>query len=209
MKYDWQINDIPWVCGDKFSADHAMICRRGGLIIQRHNELRDLEAEMLNVVCHDVEVEPVVHKITGEDLPRGSNRAPDAQLDIHARGFLVRQGSAFFDVRVCHLNAESYKDFTPHQIYRQHENEKKRQYSTKVLEAEQAFTPLVFTTTGSIADECNRFHTRLAEPMAIKKGDHYNITMSWIRSKVSFAIMRSALLCLRGSRRRRRELLNL
>ena len=39
------------VCGDIFSADHAMICRRGGFIIQRHNELRDLEAEMHNVVC--------------------------------------------------------------------------------------------------------------------------------------------------------------
>ena len=34
--------------------------------------------------------------------------------------------------------------------------------------------------------------------------------MSWIRSKVSFAILRfGGLLCLRGSRRRRRELLNI
>ena len=26
------------VCGDRFSVDHAMICKRGGFIIQRHNE---------------------------------------------------------------------------------------------------------------------------------------------------------------------------
>ena len=55
LRYDWQINDIPsaCVCWDKFGADHAVICRRGGFIIQRQNELRDLEAEMPNVVCKE------------------------------------------------------------------------------------------------------------------------------------------------------------
>ena len=36
----------------------AMVCRYGRLIIQRHNEIRDLEAEMLRMVCTDVEIEP-------------------------------------------------------------------------------------------------------------------------------------------------------
>ena len=32
-----------------------MICKRGGfIIIQRHNKLRDLEAELLKMVCYDV-----------------------------------------------------------------------------------------------------------------------------------------------------------
>ena len=49
LLYDWEITDLPCVCvcGEAFSVDHAMICRRGGFVIQRHNELRDLEAEML------------------------------------------------------------------------------------------------------------------------------------------------------------------
>lgn len=66
------------------------------------------------------------------------------------------------------------------------------------------FTPLVFTTTGGMGEECKRFHSRLAELIAAKKGENYATTMSWIRSKVSFAILRSALLCLRGSRTIRR-----
>ena len=41
-----------------------MVCQRGGFIIQRHNELRDLEAEMLRMVCNDVEVKPVLLKVT-------------------------------------------------------------------------------------------------------------------------------------------------
>ena len=40
--------------------DHAIVCQRGGLIIQPHNELYDLEAEMVMMVCNDVEVEPVI-----------------------------------------------------------------------------------------------------------------------------------------------------
>ena len=89
------------------------------------SEVRDLEAQMLNMVCYEVEVEPVLQEIIGEMLPRGVKKAPDSHPDVHARGFWDRQSSAFFDVRVYHLNAESYKDVSPEQIYRQHENGKK------------------------------------------------------------------------------------
>ena len=77
----------------------------------------------------------------------------------------------------------------------------------KVMEIEHGtFTPLVFTTTGGMADECVVYHSRLAELIANKKGESYSSAISWIRAKVSFAIVRSAILCLRGSRSRRRQL---
>ena len=98
-----------------------MICQRGGLAIQRHNEMRDL----LDIVCCDVEVNPALQPITGKELARGTNQAPDARLDVHYRGFWERQRTAFFDVRVCHSNADSYRDLSSKQIYRIHENEKK------------------------------------------------------------------------------------
>ena len=49
-----------------------MICKRGGggFIIQ---SLRDLEAQMLNLVCHDVEIEAVLQEITGESSVRVAN----------------------------------------------------------------------------------------------------------------------------------------
>ena len=59
-----------------------MVCQRGGFIIQRHNELRDLEAEVLRMVCNDVEVEPVLLEVTGEILNHGANKAPDACLGL-------------------------------------------------------------------------------------------------------------------------------
>ena len=139
-------------------------------------------------------------------MNRGTNRAPDARLDISARGFWERQRTAFFDVRVCHPNADSYRDLSPKEIYRQHENGEKYQYASRVMEVEQGtFTPLVFAITGGMAEECKRYHNRLAELLAIKKGEDYASTVSWLRAKVSFAILRSALLCLRGSRGRGRN----
>ena len=118
-----------------------MLCQRGGFLIQRHDELRESEAETPRMVCNDVEVEPVLQEVTGETLNHGANKAPDARLDIHARGFWERQRSAFFDVKACHPNADSCKDLTPKQIYKMHESEK-WQYAERVMEIEQGtFTP--------------------------------------------------------------------
>ena len=66
-------------------------------------------------------------------------------------------------------------------------------------------TPLVFTTTGGMADECRRYHWRLAELISTKKGEPYAATILWIRTKVLFAILRGGLLCLRGSRTMQRH----
>ena len=172
LRYGWEFNDMltVCVCGNLFDADRAVVCMRVGFIIQRHNEIRDLEPEILQVVCTDVEKEPVVQDVTGEVLSRDADKAPDTRLDIRGRGFWAREKSAFFDVRVSHPSADSYKNLTPKQIYKLHENDKKRLYSSSALEVEWGtFTPLVFTTTRGMSDECQRYHSRLAELLAVKK----------------------------------------
>ena len=97
LRYDWQISDTPstCACGDVFYVDHAMICRRGGFIIQRHNELRDLEAEMLKMVCNDNQIEPVLQEINGEVLTPGTNSgAADTRLDISSCSWASGSGKA-------------------------------------------------------------------------------------------------------------------
>ena len=133
LQYDWPIEDIPtWcVCGDIFSVDHLMLCKKGGFIIQRHNELRDLEADLLSMVCNDVEIEPQLQDMTGEQLSSRSNLAKEARLDIHTRGFWEQHQSAFFDIHVSHPNAESYKQLEPKQIYRLQYTRTKRRAPTQ------------------------------------------------------------------------------
>ena len=120
-------------------------------------------------------------QFTGEELNRGANTTLDAWLDIVAWGFWERQRSPFFNVRVCHLNADSYRDLDPDQIFRQHKTEKKCQYTSWVLEVEKAsFTPLVFSTTGGMAVECKWYHTRPAELFATEKGKSYATTITFL-----------------------------
>ena len=113
-------------------------------------------------------------------------------------------------MRVCHPNAETYIHHSPKQIYKMQEQEKKRQYATRVLEIEKGtFTPLVSTTAGGMGEECLGFHRRQAEFLAMKKGVDYARTMNWIRAKISFSLIRSTLICPRGSRSIRRKPYNI
>ena len=75
---------------------------------------------------------------------------------------------------------------------------KKREYGDRVREVELAsFTPLVFSTTGGMGREGNVFYKRLASLLADKA---YGTTMSWIRCVLTFSLLRSAVMCIRGSR---------
>lgn len=58
LRCDLPIPDSPsvCVCGCSVTVDQAMICQRGGPIIRRHNEIRDLEAELLDMICYDVAI---------------------------------------------------------------------------------------------------------------------------------------------------------
>ena len=75
------------MCGSHFDPDHALICRCSGYFSLRHNELRDLTADLLREVCHDMTVEPELQPVTGESLPRAANKDDHARVDVCARGF--------------------------------------------------------------------------------------------------------------------------
>ena len=63
-----------------------------------------------------------------------------------------------------------------------------------------SFTPLVFGTNGGMGADCNCFLKRLAEKLSEKNEEPYHITITWIRTLLSFEILRSVHTCVRGSR---------
>ena len=179
-----------------------MIYPHGGLPIKRHNNIRDITAIWLSEVCHDVEREPPLLPLTGEAiLPQSANRRDDARADIRARGFWRRQQNAFFDVRVFYPNAPSYLHTSIPAMYRRHEQAKKREYCDRIREVEMAsFTPLIFATTGGMGREATAFYKRLADGLAAKNNAAYSTTLAWMRCTLSFSLLRSAVMCIRGSR---------
>jgi hypothetical protein len=79
--------------------------------------------------------------------------------------------------------------------------EKKRLYEQRVREVEHAsFTPLVLSATGGMANEATTFYKRLASCLATKWDQPYAPTMSWLRCRLTFSLLRSAIQCIRGAR---------
>ena len=163
-----------------------MICRHGGYSTLRHNEIRELTASLLSEVCSDVQTEPSLQPVAGERLPLSSNKKDDARLDIRARGFWCNDHqAAFFDVRVFHPNAASYRKSPIESVYRRHQSLKKQEYSPRVTHVEQGcFTPLVLATTGGMGPEATIFYKRLASLLATKRDTNYSVLMGWIRSRL-------------------------
>ena len=70
LRYGWLPTNLPdhCVCGQGFSVDHALSCSTGGIPFIRHNSVRDLTADLLGEVCHDVVVGPRLQPLSGESL---------------------------------------------------------------------------------------------------------------------------------------------
>ena len=82
-----------------------------------------------------------------------------------------------------------------------HEEAKKREYGQRVIEVQQGtFTPLLFRTNGGMGKECSKFLSVLAKSLAMKEGTKYGTIIPWLRTRIFFDIVRSAILCVRGTR---------
>ena len=203
LRYNKHLSGLPsvCVCGQTFNVTHAMNCKRGGFISARHDNIRDFEAKLLSQVCKDVETEPPLQTLSNEHLPRSANTSADARLDVRARGFWRRGQNAYFDIRITNASTASQINAPLNTILKKHEAEKKRKYNARVMQVESgSFTPLVFSTLGSMGPETAAYHKTLAEKIAQKKDERYSEVIAYLRTMLSNLSVRSALLCLRGSR---------
>ena len=186
----------------RISYQSTSLClREGGFPSLRHNEVRDLTANLLSEVCNNVVTEPHLQPLSGETLQyKTANRDDNARLDIAANGFWGgRFERSYFDVRIFNPSAPSNQPL--HSAYRRHDKEKRREYQQRVHEVENAsFTPLIFTTTGGMGDAATQFYKRLANLLSAKHSLSYGIVMGWLRCKLSFSLLRSAIMCIRGAR---------
>ena len=148
-------------------------------------------------------MEPSLQPVTSESLNGASaNRQEGARLDIVASGFWGSTFErAFFDVRVFNPFAPSNRHSSIAATYRQHERVKKRQYEQRIREIEHSsFTSLVFSTTGGLAPAATTFYKRLASMLAEKWNQPYSSTIGWLRCRLSFSLLRSSIMCIRGAR---------
>ena len=207
IRYNIFIKGLPetCACGNEFTCGHAMICKKGGFISLRHNDLRDITYELLLEVCKGVENEPMLQPLTGETLKYQTAKTENiARLDVSTLGFWCCDQRAFFNLRVFDPVAPSHAHQSLGAANSNQENKKRRQYEDRMLHMEHAsFTPLVFTVAGGKSKCTKKFFSRLGEMLAEKRLQPKCIVSSWIRCRVSFALLRSLARCLRGTRYRK------
>jgi len=150
-------------------------------------------------VYRDVQTKPTLLPINENDYERKVNTADNARLDISARGLWNSCEKTFFGIRITHPTLQSYSGKSLAEVYQQHEKEKKDKYNQRVIDIEKSsFNPLVFTTTGGMAPECNRVTKRLAEKIAEKRREPHASVITYIRTQLRFALLRSTLAAIRG-----------
>ena len=204
LRYGWQIPDTPTYCrcSKKNDIDHALSCKLGGYVNMRHNRIRDLEAELMREVCHDVKVEPELLPLDSE-VDRAGNVAEKARLDVSGIGVWGSYERSFLDVRIIHPNAPTYMDKQIEKVYEIHEKEKKRMYNERVIQVEKgSFTPIVMSTFGGMGVEAKKYHKRIATLISEKRGERYSDVINFLRTRMRFSILRSVLTAVRGVRGR-------
>ena len=104
------------------------------------------------------------------------------------------------DVRITHPNAPSNMSTPVDKLLLRNETEKKTKYGSRIINTERAsFIPLVFTTSAT-TPECNKFHKRLADKIANKRKEQYSKVLSYVRTRISFSMLKSILISIHGVR---------
>ena len=149
---------------------------------------------------HVVETEPQLQPLDGEVFEyKSANKDDDARSDIKCMGFWSKLRQAFFDVKVVSPYARSYCDMPISRLLVSAEKSKSREYRERILNVEHGdFNPLVFTTTGAMAPQCQIVIRRIAEKISERQR---SVVTGWLRCRLSFALLRTTLLCIRGTRK--------
>ena len=207
-------------CDKPFTGRHGLECRKGGRIVQRHNEIRDELAYLARKAYGDGKVltEPRVGGVgegeKKEDQEEGAERddktagpetvvtPPGLRADVGIRGFFDTQKMVFFDVRVCDPDAETYKTKPIDAVLRRHEKEKESKFKQACRERRIDFVPFVVSVDGVLGRQAFNAAKRLATALSKKWDRPYSETMNFVRVRLAVAMVRAVHFCIRGERRR-------
>jgi len=159
----------------------------------------------MRVVCRDVQTEPTFLPINENDYERKVTTADNARLDISARGLWNGCEKTFFDISMTHLTSQFYSGKSLAEVYQQCQKEKKDKYNQRVIDIEKSSFNAFVLTTGGMAPEYNRVNKKLAEKIAEKRREPYASVITYIRTKLRFALLRRTLAAIREFRGKRSD----
>ena len=234
LKYNLKPTNMPELCdgcGCKLTVEHALACKRGGLVHLRHNDVAD-EFETLagfafspSCVSHEPLIFSEMTRSRGnnagnqtqaaaanvEEASEATRPAEDEDPyvvrseirgDKGVHGFWKRGRTCIFDIRITDTECQSTRNQDPEKVLAKHELEKKRKYLAACHERRRDFTPLVYSVDGMASRETKEAEKQLARKLAWKWSREYSEMVGYVRRRMALAVVRANSLLLRGSRDR-------
>ena len=101
LRHGWELKHLPHecVCKAKYNIDHALTCKTGGFVTLRHNEIVNVTADMLSMVCKDIRKEPA--------LSTTPDSIDELWSEIIVRSFWQRLQKTIVDVRAFYYRNQS------------------------------------------------------------------------------------------------------
>ena len=195
--------DLPLICdgcGQQNSVSHSLDCKHGGLIHQRHDEIK---REVEDLAIRDlsdgaVRDEPLITFSQNQHHKEGpiihENRG-----DILIRGLWRKGEECILDIQVTNLDAHSYKSRNDESILLGLEKRKKGKYEKDCRDVRRSFSPLIVSEDGLQGRITKGILRRISKMLAAKWQRAYSVVCGYVRTRFSIAVVRATKRCLRGS----------
>ena len=119
-------------------------------------------------------------------------------VDLCVIGVWIPQSEVLFDIHVADTDAQSYWSQAPLAVLSSAECDKKKKYSQACQDRRSTSTPLCVSVNGMMGQEATAFLQWITDLLPAKWEMDYGLVMGWICTRLSFAILRATLLCIRG-----------
>ena len=211
LRYAHTPKDLPRRCDgcdQPFDIQHGLQCKKGGLVVRRHNEIRDELGYLVSqaLTPSAVRDEPLInHGHAAEEANKSEispvkNNKDEERGDLLIRGFWSPATDLIVDVRITDLDCKSYRKTSPEKAIARQEKEKKDKYLSACLDRRKHFTPFVVSADGLKGKEAHALLRRIAAMLAEKWQQPYAEVCGYVNARMSIAIIRATHLCIRGSR---------
>jgi hypothetical protein len=225
LRYGYRPKGLPAKCDGcavDFEIEHALNCRKGGLVTMRHDDVRDewahlcgcaltkarvrtepkifYGAELTATTSADFHVASCPHSGRNAGNKKCTCKGPESRGDVLANGFWERQRACVFDVRITNTDSTCYGNTASDKILERHARAKMGDYEEACLEKRRDFTPLVYSVDGMACKAAKAAEKRLASLLAKKWHCPYPMMCRYVKNRMSLAVVRSTTLLLRGDR---------
>ena len=213
LRYGWKPVDMCERCDGcnaPFTVEHALGCKKGGLVVQRHDDTRDEAGALaeMALTTSRVTYEPYIYHGRDVSATLRADEVQDAAVtaDEEARGDVAIHGlwekgkTCILDIRITDTDAKAHFAHSSEKVLEKAAKEKKKKYNDACLARRRTFCPLVYSVDGMTCKEALAFEKRIAGLLSKKMDRRYSEMVGFVRQRMCLAVVRSNTLLLRGDR---------